>query len=95
MIGLTENFDPSLESHERKIGPNDGNKTVEQKSDEPAVILNNLGKTNLPFIEDVKPRCNQVRSKSKHPADFPLPRERAAYGALRTYRAIRKPLLSK
>jgi hypothetical protein len=54
-----ENFDPSLESYERKIGPNDGNKAVEQKGDEPAVILNDLVEANLPFIENISARGDQ------------------------------------
>ena len=39
---VPQNFDPSLKSHERKIRPGDGNKTVQQKSDEPTVVKNNF-----------------------------------------------------
>jgi hypothetical protein len=39
---MTKNFDPPLESHEGKIRPNDGNETVEKKSDEPTVVQNNF-----------------------------------------------------
>src|SRR6266404_8493524 len=39
---MTKNFDPPLESHEGKIRPGDGNKTVEQKSDEPTIVPNNF-----------------------------------------------------
>jgi hypothetical protein len=39
---VPKNFDPSLKSHEGKIRPGDGNKTVEQKSDEPTIVKNNF-----------------------------------------------------
>jgi len=39
---VPKNFDPSLKGHERKIRPGDGNKTVQQKSDEPTVVKNNF-----------------------------------------------------
>ena len=39
---MTKNFDPPLESHEWKIRPGNGNETVEQKNDEPAVVQNNF-----------------------------------------------------
>ena len=39
---MTKNFDPPFESYEWKIRPGDGNETVEQKSDEPAIVPNNF-----------------------------------------------------
>ena len=60
---MTKNFDPPLESHERKIGPGDGNETVEQKSDEPTVVPNDFRKTDLPLIKDIKARRNQDKVK--------------------------------
>ena len=39
---MTENLDPPLESYEGKIGPGNGNETIKQKSDEPAVVPNNF-----------------------------------------------------
>src|SRR5437588_848347 len=39
---MTKNFDPPLESHEGKIGPGDGNETVEKERDEPTILRNNF-----------------------------------------------------
>ena len=60
---MTKNFDPPLESHEGKVGPGDRNETVEQKSDEPAVVPNDFRKTDLPLIKDIKARHNQDKEK--------------------------------
>src|SRR5439155_6968488 len=60
---MTENFDPPLESDEGKIGPGNGNETVEQKSDEPTVVVNDFGKTDLSLSEDAKARYNQHDAK--------------------------------
>ena len=44
---MTKNFDPPLESDERKIRPGDGNETVEQKNNEPPIVAEQLLKDGL------------------------------------------------
>ena len=39
---MTKNLGPPFESDEWKIGPGDGNETVEKKSYEPTVVQNNF-----------------------------------------------------
>ena len=44
---MTKNFDPPLESDEGKIRPGNGNETVEQKNDEPTVVVKQFLKDGL------------------------------------------------
>ena len=57
--GMTKHLDPSLESHERKVGPKDGKKTINEKDREPLIVPNNFRELNVPFAEHISARCNQ------------------------------------
>jgi hypothetical protein len=39
---MTKDLDPPLQGYKGKIRPGDGNQTVKQKSDEPAVVGKNF-----------------------------------------------------
>jgi hypothetical protein len=50
---VTEYFDPPLESHERKVGPKNGEKTVNEEDGEPLIVPNNPREPDLSFTQDV------------------------------------------
>ena len=60
---MTKYLDPSLERYERKVGPKDGNETVEKKCDQPAIVPKNFRKLDLPLIEHINAGCNQSEIK--------------------------------
>ena len=51
-------LNPSLERHERMVGPGDGKEAVDEKDREPAVILQDLPQADLPLPKDIKTYCN-------------------------------------
>ena len=55
---MTKHLDPPFESHERKVGPKDGKKTINEEDREPLILANNYRELNVPFAEDIRTGCN-------------------------------------
>ena len=56
---MTQYLGPPLERHERKIRPNDGDQTIQEKYCKPLIVPDNFRKTGLPLVKNVKTRGDQ------------------------------------
>ena len=57
---MTYYLGPPLERHERKVGPENCQKAIDEKNDEPLIIPNDLRKLDLSFNKDVNTRQDQT-----------------------------------
>ena len=55
---MAQHLDPSLKRHERKVGPNDGKKAINEEDREPLILANNYRELNVPFAEHIRTGCN-------------------------------------